>query len=191
MTKAKINPGIIALIFVVTIFAGWEATLIVSALFLLFGEMDEKAKNILVKVITFTAGLALFTLFWSLIVKGINVVVDSITNFIGVINGYLDYENRIDITDFNRYFLTPVKSVTAIADDIVSFFLLFAKFAFVIAIISGKQMKNNFFFDKINGYVNKFIGYVNNTDNGVEPQPVQPINPNPNPNPNQFNAMPQ
>lgn len=187
MEKAKIKPGIAALIVVATIFAGWEATLIVSALLLLFCEMDDKVKNILVKVLTFTAGLALFTLLWTLIVKGVDVFVDSINNFVNIINGYLEAENRIDMTDFNRYFLTPVKSLTTIADSIVSFFLLFAKFAFVVAVISGKQMKNNFFFDKINGYVNKFVGYFNNAENGTEPQ----NNGNVNPNPNQFNAMPQ
>ena len=188
MEKAKIRPGIAALIIVATIFAGWEATLIVSALLLLFADLDDKVKSVLVKVLAFTAGLALFSLFWTLIVKGVDVVVDGITNFIGIINGYLDYQDRIDITDFNRYFLTPVKSLTNIADSVVSFFILFAKFAFVVAVITGKQMKNNFFFNKINAYVNKFGGYVNAND-GVQPQ--NNVNPNPNPNPNQFNAMPQ
>ena len=193
MEKAEIKPGIAALIIVATMFAGWEATLIVTALLLLFCDLEDRVKNILIKVLTFTAGLALFTLCWSLIVQGITVVVDTIVDIVGVINGYLDVESKIDITDLQRYFLTPVKSLTTIADNIVGFLFLFAKFAFVVAIITGKQMKNNFFFDKINGYVNKFINYVNNTDNGTQPvdTPVNNNNNNNNAYPNQFNANPQ
>ncbi len=165
MTKTKIKPGLAALIVVASMFAGWQTLLIVCALLLLFCELDEKVKNIMVSVITFTAGVALFTLAWNLIVDGVGVLTSSLTGVFDVINSYLDAGSRIDISDLQRYLLNPVNKVVDILDGIVGFLITFAKFGFVLAIIVGKPIKRNPVYDKISGFVNNFINYVNVTDN--------------------------
>ena len=165
MTKAKIKPGLAALIVVASMFAGWQTLLIVCALLLLFCELDEKVKNIMVSVITFTAGVALFTLAWNLIVDGVGVLTSSLNGVFDVINSYLDAGSKIDISELQRYLLNPITKVVGILDGIVDFLVAFAKFGFILAIIVGKPIKRNFVYDKINGFVNNFINYVTTTDN--------------------------
>lgn len=161
MTKTKIKTGFAALILVACMFAGWQTTLLVSVLLLIFCELDENAKNIMVGILAFTAGLALFTLCWSLIVDGIDVVTKSLTGVFDVINGFLDSSDKIDITDLQRYIINPINQITDIADNIVSFLITFAKFGFIIAILTGKAAKKNFISEKINKYVDNFTNYFN------------------------------
>lgn len=176
MAKTKIKTGFAALILVACMFAGWQTTLIVSVLLLIFCELDEKAKNVMVCVIAFTAGLALFSLFWDLIVDGVGVVTKSLTGVFDVINSYLDSTDKIDINDLQRYIINPVNKITDIADEIVSFLITLAKFGFIVAIITGKVAKKNFISEKIDKYVNNFTNYFNNNNaeenNSAEVQQV-------------------
>lgn len=164
MTKAKVNPGLAAVMVVASMFAGWQTLLIVSVLLLLFCELDEKVKTIMVRVITFMAGLALFTMCWNLIVEGIGVGTKSLGGAFDVINDYLEVGSKIDTTKLNSYLINPVNRITNIADGIVSFLITLAKFAFIIALLTGKKAKDNAISTKINGYVTKFVNYVNSTD---------------------------
>ena len=164
MTKTRINSGLAAVMVVASMFAGWQTLLIVSVLLLLFCELDEKVKTIMVRVITFTAGLALFSMCWGLIVDGVNVGIKSLGGVIDVINDYLEVGSKIDATKLYSYLLTPAGRVINIADGIVTFLITLAKFAFIIALLTGKKAKDNAISTKINGYVTKFVNYVNSTD---------------------------
>ena len=178
MGKVKVNSGLASVIVLASLFSGWQTLLIVIALLLLFCDIDDKVKGIIVKVVSFYAAVALVSLGWSLIADLVDLVIDSLNKLIGVINGYLDYGDQIDISKLTGYVLNPIKTLVEIADGIISYLLVFAKFAFIIATLGNKQVKENPMIKKINSFVAKVIAFINNIDMGntapVNPAPAAP-----------------
>lgn len=166
MGKVKVNSGLASVIVLASLFAGWQTLLIVVALLLLFCDMDEKVKGIIIKVVSFYAALALVSLGWGLITDLVDLIIESLDKLIAVVNGYLDYANRIDITKLSVYVLNPVSSLVDIADGIISYLLVFAKFAFIIAVLGNKQVKENPIIKKINEFVEKVVAFINNIEVG-------------------------
>lgn len=166
MGKVKVNSGLASVIVLASLFAGWQTLLIVVALLLLFCDMDEKVKGIIVKVVSFYSALALVSLGWGLITDLVDLIIESLDKLIAVVNGYLDYANRIDITKLTAYVLNPVSSLVDIADGIISYLLVFAKFAFIIAVLGNKQVKENPIIKKINEFVEKVVAFINNIEVG-------------------------
>jgi hypothetical protein len=164
MSKTKVNPGLAAVMIVASMFAGWQTLLIVSVLLLLFCELDEKVKNIMVRVITFSAGLALFIMCWGLIVEGIKLIPSTLNSCVDFINSFLSVGDKIDATTLQTKLCGPINTAVNAVDNIVSFLITLAKFAFIVALIGGKKAKDNAISTKINGYVTKFVNYVNSTD---------------------------
>lgn len=164
MSKIKINPGLASVILLASLFAGWGTLLIVAAIMLVFCEVDDKVKGIAVKVIAFFAALTLVSLGWSLIVDGVGVVIDLINKLVATINCYLDPVDYINISKLNSYLLTPIQNIVSMADSVISFLLQFAKFAFIIATLANKEMKDNFVVKKINEFVAKVVYFVNQID---------------------------
>ncbi len=52
----------------------------------------------------------------------------------------------------------------AYLDTVVTYFITFSKFAFVVALLSNKAPKQNFFTNFINKFVDKVITFVNGID---------------------------
>lgn len=162
MSKVKLNSGLVAAIALATLFASWEFALIALVLVLVFIELDEKVKAIITKVITFTVGILLFTMLWKLIVNGVDVLFNSITGLLDVLNGYLD--DPISYAKLNQYLIYPIKGIVSIADNIVNYLITFTKFGFIIAVLTNKGLKENFVVAKINEKVNSVVNFINNTD---------------------------
>jgi hypothetical protein len=162
MSKVKLNSGLVAAIALATLFASWEFALIALVLVLVFIELDEKVKAIITKVITFTVGLLLFTMLWKLIVNGVDVLFNSITGLLDVLNGYLD--DPISYAKLNQYLIYPIKGIVSIADNIVNYLITFTKFGFIIAVLTNKGLKENFVVAKINEKVTSVVNFINNTD---------------------------
>lgn len=158
MEESKKYAKLYSLIIIVSIFAGWQAMLLVSVLLLLFGKVDESVKKIIITVVAFAAGIALFNLFWDLITGGVNLVINGIESLITFFNSYLD--NPITIFKLQKYLFNPIEVVVTFLDSAVSYAIMFMKFCFVIAILANKDMKSNFIFDKIQGFVAKFTDFV-------------------------------
>lgn len=193
MGKVKVNSGLASIIVLASLFSGWQTLLIVVALLLLFCDIDDKVKGTIVKVVSFYAAIALVSLGWGLITDLVDLVIDSLNKLIGVVNGYLDYSNRIDISKLTLYVLNPINSLVDIADGIISYLLVFAKFAFIIATLGNKQVKENPVVKKINEFVAKVVTYINNMDmsasapasvapasSPVAPAPTPEVTPNTN-----------
>ena len=161
MSKVKLNSGLVAAIALATLFASWEFALIALVLVLVFIELDEKVKAIITKVITFTVGLLLFTMLWKLIVNGVDVLFNSITGLLDVLNGYLD--DPISYAKLNQYLIYPVKGIVSIADNIVNYLITFTKFGFIIAVLTNKGLKENFVVAKINEKVTSVVNFINNS----------------------------
>ncbi len=187
MNKLKINNSLAAIILVATLFAGWQTTLLVILLMLIFCEFDDKIKNLLTTVIAFSVGLTLVSILWSLIYDGANLLLDSLATIIDIINRYLSAGNRIDITNFTLKFIEPVKSILELGNSGIDLLIMLTKFGFIISIFTGTAMKNNAFTRKVNDYINKALVYINNFE--INQQGTVNNNNNNNNNSNNFNSM--
>ena len=179
MNKVKISSGLAAIVLLASLFSGWTILLTVSILMLLFCEMNETIKQVMVKVITFYVGLTIVNLAWELIVDGVNLITSSLNQLIAVINSYLT--EPINIYKLELYLLSPLTNIVSLIDGIVVYLLVFAKFMFIIAILGNKPMKENFIVKKINEFISKAIAFINSfeiTSANVQQQPVYQNQPN-------------
>ena len=164
MNKIKLNLGLASIILLACLFSGWATLLTVTVLILLFCDVDDKIKNIAIKVVAFYAGITLVSMAWGLIYDGVELLVGSLDKLIATINCYLEYPNLIDITKLKTYVITPITNLLSIADGIIDYLLVFAKFAFIIATLANKAIKENIVIKKINEYVAKIVEYINSLD---------------------------
>lgn len=164
MNKLKINSGLASIIILASLFAGWQTLLLVVLFILLFCEINDTIKGMIVKVVSFFVGLTLFSTLWGLITDVFPLVVSTFNKFIGIISNYL--EEPLDVSKVNLYLFDPVDSLISIVDSIVQYLLILIKFIFVISILANKAMKDNFVTKFINKYVDKVIRFVNGIELG-------------------------
>ncbi|MCI7084189.1 MAG: hypothetical protein MR938_05835 [Tenericutes bacterium] len=167
MGKVKINNNLAALMLVASIFAGWGTLMIVTILMIIFCDLNDKIKPLIIKVVSFMAGITLILLGWDLVSNGIDLIFKLFNNIISIINSYLSYSNKIDLVEFQGKFVVPVTTVVASIGSIIKYLVTFSKFGFIIAIISGKAMKENAWTKKVNQYVSKFTNFANSFDESV------------------------
>ena len=167
MGKVKINNNLAALMLVASIFAGWGTLMIVTILMIIFCDLNDKIKPLIIKVVSFMAGTTLILLGWDLVSNGIDLIFKLFNNIISIINSYLSYSNKIDLVEFQGKFVVPVTTVVASIGSIIKYLVTFSKFGFIIAIISGKAMKENAWTKKVNQYVSKFTNFANSFDESV------------------------
>lgn len=169
MNKLKINAGIAAILLLGSLFSGWQTLLIVAALIILFCEMNDSIKNVMIRVITFYLGLSIFNLAWDLIVQGVELIPNILNQLVELINNYLT--DTIDITKLQLYLIKPILEVVSIADTVVGYLLMFVEFSFIIAVLSNKPVKENFVVKKINDFVRKTINFINGFEINQNVQP--------------------
>ena len=159
MSKLKINSGLASVILLACLFSGWATFLTVVILMLIFCEISDSVKQVLIRVITFYFGITLLSMAWGLLVDGVNLVIDSFNVFIGIINSYLT--DPISVYKLEAYLLTPIAKVVSLADGIISYLLVFIKFSFILAVLGNKKLKDNFIVIKLNIFVDKVVSFVN------------------------------
>ena len=167
MGKVKINNNLATLMLVASIFAGWGTLMIVTILMIIFCDLNDKIKPLIIKVVSFMAGITLILLGWDLVSNGIDLIFKLFNNIISIINSYLSYSNKIDLVEFEGKFVVPVTTVVASIGSIIKYLVTFSKFGFIIAVISGKAMKENAWTKKVNQYVSKFTNFANSFDESV------------------------
>lgn len=74
--KIKINPGLASIVLVGAFFAGWQTLLTVIVFMFAFCEVDESAKNVAIKVVTFLVGITVVSVLWNILVDGVGVAID-------------------------------------------------------------------------------------------------------------------
>ena len=162
MSKLKINSGLASVILLACLFSGWATFLTVVILMLIFCEISDSVKQVLIRVITFYFGITLLSMAWGLLVDGVNLVIDSFNDFIGIINSYLT--DPISVYKLEAYLLTPIAKVVSLADGIISYLFVFIKFSFILAVLGNKKLKDNFIVIKLNIFVDKVVSFVNSFD---------------------------
>lgn len=177
MNKVKINPGLASVIIAACLFAGWQTMLIVSALLLIFCELDDNVRKNIIRVVTFYFALSIVTMGWDLIYDAVGLIFNSINKIINLINGYLD--EPISIVKIQAYLFNPITSIFDIANSVVIYIFAFVRFGFIIYLITGKKQKENVISKKIDEFVAKVCNFITVNEQPVQPavqqQPAQPM----------------
>lgn len=162
MNKLKINTGIASVVLLCSLVSGWSTLLTIVVLMLIFCEINDSVKQVMVRVVTFYFGITLFSTFWDLIVDGVDLGINTFNGVIEIFNSYLN--DSISVFKLEMYLLNPISKFVSLLDGIVSYLLVFIKFSFIISVLTNKNMKDNFIVKKINEFVDKVISYVNSFD---------------------------
>ena len=156
MKKIKTNANLLALLLIISLFAGWEYIILVSAFVWLFTEENKALKDLSIKVIAVYGACVLFSMAWSLISGVIDLGSEGILTVFNVLNSY---NSDIVATDIQRYFLHPVGYIVTYIGMLVSFLILFVKFSFIRSVVMNKPMFG--LFGKLEEYVNSFTRFAN------------------------------
>lgn len=156
MKKFKINANFLALLILISLFAGWEYIILVTAFIWLFTEENKKLRDLSIKAIAIYGACVLFSMAWTLISGAIDLGSEGILTVFKVLNSY---NSDIVATDIQRYFLIPVGYVVTYIGLLVSFLILFVKFSFIRSVIMNKPMLG--LFGKLDEYVNNFTKFAN------------------------------
>ncbi len=167
MGKVKINDNLAALMLVASIFAGWGTLMIVTILMVVFCDLNDKIKPLIIKVVSFMAGISLILLGWDLVSSGIDLIFKLFDNIVSIINSYLSYSSKIDLVEFESKFVFPVTTIVSSIGSVIKYLTTFFKFGFIIAIISGKAMKETAWTKKVNSYISKFTNFTNSFNGDV------------------------
>lgn len=112
----------------------------------------------MVSVISFFIGLTLVSLLWQIISDGVGVVIYVFNQFIEFLNYYLT--RSIDVSKLANYVFSPVENIISTLNEIISYLLVIAQFAFVV----GTLAKKNINVPVISKYVNNVLNYITATD---------------------------
>ena len=164
MGKLKVNRGVLALLVIVSMFVGWQTSLLIALFVLIFTDLDEFSKNLLVDVMAFLGGISLIQLFVSLLTGGFQLIHTLVTNFIGFINSFSS--DFIIATGIERYFFNPITLILSSVDSIVSFVIIVLKLVFVLALLKNKSFDDNGILKMLKSVAKKFIDYVANVNLG-------------------------
>ena len=173
--KVKIEAGLASILLVLGFLLGGMSFALVIMFLLVFCELDQNTKTNASKIITFAVGITLFSMIWNIIFSGSDIIIDFIESTVNLINSLVE-DADLDVSKI----VAVANYVLTYADRAVEFLITVTKFAFVIALFSGKPIFSNPVTNKINEYVNKAINYLNNGGvSSAAPQaaPQAPITP--------------
>ena len=174
MNKVKIKTDLASIIVVACLFGGWQTMLLIPLLILIFCEVDDKVKDVMVKVIAFSIGVAIVRLGWSVIYSSGNLLTSALTEIISSTASTL---KLFSIYKVNSYVVSPISKVLSYADRIVSILLSVTELLYVLSILTNKPAKSNPISNFVNKQVTKVINYMNGLDLGFATPAAAPVDP--------------
>jgi len=159
MKKFKINENILALLMFGAMFAGWEYMILVTAFIWVFCEAGKSLKDLTVKIIAVYGACSLTTLFWDVLVQGVDALFGGLRNFFEMLVSWgVDYDL---IEGYDKYFYTPFcVNVLEILGGLLTFVIIFVKAQFILSVIRNKEMRG--FLWPVQAFVNKILVFANN-----------------------------
>ena len=142
MGKIKVDSKILAILILVGLFAGWQYLLLASGFALVVAHDDEKVMDILKKVVVLLASITLFLALWNIIYTGYSVFEDVVEGIFKILNSFNN--EWIMPTWINSYVLNPLEIVFKVLDKGIDLIVIITKFAFVVAIISSRNLPKAF-----------------------------------------------
>lgn len=177
MSKWKINPNFFALILVASLFAEWKYMILLAFLVFVLWHENEKLRKLSVQVVAISSACALFMLFWNVVESGFSVIDTGANALDSVILLFDDMYTR---PEWLNTLLSLLNSFEGLLYNLVSLAIYFAKFSFIIAVITGTEPKKGIF-GKIYNYLNTFSSFVDKKLYDLNT--AQPVNPMPAANP--------
>lgn len=175
MKKFKVNANLLALLMIISLFAGWEYMIVVTAFIWCFCDASQNLKNLTISAVAIYVGCYVFSLLWSIINGAYGVGVEAIEGLFTIIQSY-----GADVTEvslkLNQYLISPAGVIMNLLGSVVSLLILLTKFRFVVSIITNRPMTGAF--SKIQEYINYVINFANSNlyeDQPAQQQPQQPM----------------
>jgi len=165
MKKFNVNANLLALLMLISLFAGWEYVIIVTAFIWVFCEASKNLKDLTIRSIAVYAGCYLFSVLWSLLNGVYNIVIDGLETFLSFIGSIgadsIDFSLKFVefTTKLDSYFLTPVDNIVGILASLVSLLILLVKFKFIVSTLTNKPLKG--FFGFIQKYIDAVVNFAN------------------------------
>ena len=166
MKKFNVNANLLALLMLITLFAGWEYMIIVTAFIWVFCESSKNLKDLTIRTIAVYAGCSLFNILCSLltgvydvVIKGLNTLLE----FIATLGAEsLDFSLKFAefVTKLNSYFLNPVDDIVGILGSLIALLILFIKFKYIVSTLSNKPLKG--FLGFVQKYIDAVVDFANN-----------------------------
>lgn len=172
MKKFKINANFLALLVIISLFAGWEYMIVVTAFIWCFCESSQNLKNLTVSAIAIFAGCHVFLWLWDVVESIYSIGIDSLTGLITIIGNYgvdvLELSVKLD-----QYLVNTLDIIMEILTKVIYLLVLLTKFKFVVSIVSNKPMTGAF--SKIQEYINYFINFANSNLYEEQQYPQQQV----------------
>lgn len=156
MSKIKVDSKVLAVLILVGLFAGWQYLLLASGFALVVAHDDEKVMDVLKKVVVLLAAITLFLALWNIIYSGYSLVDDVIKGLFDILRSF--NSEWVMPSWINSYLLNPLGIVFKVLDKCVELIIMITKFAFVVALISSRNLPKPF--SKIEEYANLFGKFV-------------------------------
>ncbi len=177
MNKYKISGTVAAILIIGAYFAGWQTMILLGAFLFIFCELDNRVRDLVINVFSFSIAIELVEQFWHLIYKASSLIPNILTKFVGIINHYLDAGNQIDLGKFGDYVIYPIQDIFEICDEVFGYLIIFAFFVYITSLLVGKTNRGLL----ISGFIAKYITKVFNYVSAYEMPPVAPVAPAPAP----------
>lgn len=178
MKKFKINANFLALLVIISLFAGWEYMIVVTAFIWCFCESSQNLKNLTISAIAIYAGCYVFSWLWDVVESVYAIGTDSLTGLMTILSNYGVDVLEISI-NLDKYLVSTLDVIMDLATSVIYLLILLTKFKFVVSIVSNKPMTGAF--SKIQEYINYFINFANSNlyeeQQYPQQQPQQPVQP--------------
>lgn len=179
MKKFNVNANLLALLMLISLFAGWEYMIIVTAFIWVFCESSKNLKDLTIRAIAIYAGCYLFNVVWILLTDVYGVAIEGLNTLLYIISNF-----GVDSAEFSikltTYILTPLDNIVGILGSLVTLLILYIKFKFIVSTLSNKPITGVFGF--VQKYINSVLNFANSNlyEEGQGPvagfaQPAQPV----------------
>lgn len=158
MKSFKVNENLLGLLLVGAMFAGWEYLIVVTAFSLVFCDISEKFKDLVVKVLAVFIAISLILLLWDLVLEGKEVIFGGLRSFFELLVSW-GVDSDL-LYNFDKYFMNIINFIFNIAGDVLVFIVLAIKVRFIFSVLNNKEMSS--VFGPVQSFINKSLAFAKN-----------------------------
>ncbi len=157
MKKLKVNENILALAMFASLFAGWQAMVLVLLFIWAFCEAGNSLQKLTVKVVSVFGAIAIIELGWMLIVQGVDATMGGLNKFFQMLVSW-GVDSSL-VLNADRYAFTPITLLLSIFESVLKLLLLIVKVKFIFSVLANKNYTG---FWPVKGVARKVEDFANN-----------------------------
>ncbi len=157
MKKLKVNENVLALAMFASLFAGWQAMVIVLLFIWAFCEAGNSLQKLTVKVVSVFGAIAVVTLGWSLIVQAVDASMGGLNKFFQMLVSW-GVDSSL-VLNANKYAFTPIELLMSILESVLNLLLLIVKVKFIFSVLANKNYAGIW---PVKGIATKIEEFANN-----------------------------